>query len=87
MARPPAPERFVTPEQIERIYQITDSFYLNRDAVVVPLVGRGEPLVTVMPDGKLLVRPPAGSRFEAWVAGLPERLADLDLARTPRVDG
>jgi hypothetical protein len=86
MARPSAPERLVTPEQIERIYQLTDTFSLKRDAVVVPLVGRGEGMEMILPDGKLLVRPPPNPNFEPWFVGLAGRLVQLDLSRTARVD-
>lgn len=77
-------ERFVTPEQIERIHQVTDTFGLFRDAVVVPLVGRDPGMEQILPDGKLLIRPPSGKAFEAWYGGLADRLADLDLRRTAR---
>ena len=75
----------VTPEQIERIHATTDSFHLNRDFVIVPLKSApdsGRELV--MPDGKLLVRPPVPAAFEAWFEGFAERLALLDLAKVPR---
>jgi hypothetical protein len=75
----------VTPAQIERIHSTTDAFQLHRDFVVIPLKSApdaGRELV--MPDGKLLVRPPAPAAFDAWFAGLADRLAHLDLAKVPR---
>lgn len=81
---PPPKERLITPDQIERIHRVTDTFYVDRDVVVIPLVGSDEPREMVLPDGKLLVRPPAGAAFEGWLAGLRERLEKLDLSRARR---
>lgn len=74
----------LTAEQVERVYRVTDGLRLHRDWVVVPLNGLEEGKEIVLPDGKILLRPPAGERFEAWVQGLPERLAALDLSRAAR---
>ncbi len=75
----------VTPEQLERIHATTDAFRLNRDFVVVPLKSAEDAgREMVMPDGKLLVRPPVPSEFEGWFAGLAERLSRMDLAKVPR---
>jgi hypothetical protein len=71
-------------EQVDRVYRVTDALLLNRDWVVVPLVGSPQGLEMLLPDGKLLIRPPAGPAFEAWFAGLPERLEALDLDRALR---
>ncbi len=71
-------------EQVERVYRLTDSLLLNRDWVVVPLRSSGAGLEMAMPDGKILVRPPAGPAFEPWFAGLRSRLEALDLDRALR---
>jgi hypothetical protein len=77
-------QRLVEPEQIARIHQTTDRFGLNRDHVVVPLVALGDGAELVLPDGKLLIRPPGGAAFDPWFAGLDARLAQMDLAKVPR---
>lgn len=74
----------LTPEEIDRIYQVTDGLDLNRDWVVVPLVGSDAPAERVLPDGKLLVRAPGGPAFEEWIKGLRSRLEGLNLSRTAR---
>jgi hypothetical protein len=75
----------VTPEQLERIHTTTDAFRLNRDFVVVPLkASREGGREIVMPDGKLLIRPPVPEQFDPWFAGLADRLARMDLAKVPR---
>ncbi len=71
----------LTPEQIGRIYEVTDDLDLHRNAVIVPLRGRPEGLEMIMPDGRVLLRPPAGEPFDGWFAGLQVRLEALDLSR------
>lgn len=76
----------VTPDKIERVLDVTDTFALSRDAVIVPIKSlHPEGAEIVLPDGKVILHPPpADERFEAWLAALPERLAALDLRKTPR---
>lgn len=74
----------LTEEQVQRVFRAADGLGIARDAVVVPLAAHERGLEAVLPDGKLLVRAPAGAAFEPWAAGLPARLERLDLSRTPR---
>jgi|SRR5947209_7845865 len=74
----------LTAEQVEKVYQVTDGLHLNRDWVVVPLVGSPNGLETVLPDGKVLIRPVPGEGFSAWFAALQSRLEQLDLDRALR---
>ena len=76
--------RVLTPEQIARIYDVTDEFQLHRNWVVVPLAAADHPVVMVLPDGKVLIRAPGGASFDGWFATLRRKLQDLDLTRTPR---
>ena len=76
--------RILTAEQIERVYQVTDTFALLRDFIVVPLMGDETGVEMVLPDGKVFIKPCAGAGFEAWFKGLPERIAHLNLNRTRR---
>lgn len=77
-------DEILSAENIERVYRLTDALLLNRDWVVVPLRGSDDGLEMVMPDGKLLIRPPAGPGFDAWFGGLKDRLQALDLDRALR---
>jgi hypothetical protein len=70
--------------QVRKVYELTDSLMLNRDWVVVPLVGSPRGVEMLMPDGKILVRPPGGDGFDAWFTGLKTRLESLDLSRALR---
>jgi hypothetical protein len=74
----------LSPEQVERIYRVTDQLDLSRDWVVVPLNAADHEVELLHPDGKLLIRPPRGAAFDAWLAGLAERLQRLDLGRAAR---
>ena len=71
-------------ERVERVYRLTDALQLNRDWVVVPLRGSEQGIAMVLPDGKLLIRPPGGPDFDRWLGGLKERLELLDLDRALR---
>ncbi|HLY74640.1 MAG TPA: hypothetical protein VKU80_11035 [Planctomycetota bacterium] len=70
--------------QVAKIYHLTDSLLLNRDWIVVPLVGSAEGMELLMPDGKVLIRPAGGLKFDAWFSGLKNRLESLDLSRALR---
>lgn len=70
--------------QVAKVYELTDSLLLNRDWVVVPLVGSAYGVEMLMPDGKVLIRPAGGEAFDAWFSGLKTRLESLDLSRALR---
>jgi len=77
--------QLVTPEQVQQIKDLTvGTFDFDWDAVIVPLVTSTDGLETILPDGKLLVRPPPTPKFEAWFAGLQARLEAMDLRKVPR---
>jgi hypothetical protein len=74
----------LTQAQVAKVYDLTDSLLLNRDWVVVPLVGSVDGIEMLMPDGKILIRPAGGSKFDGWFTGLKLRLESLDLSRALR---
>ena len=74
----------LTAEQVERIYQVCDRLSIHRDWVVVPLNAAEEGAELMQPDGKILLRPPGGAKFEPWLSELPERLQHLPLGRAAR---
>jgi len=75
--------KLLTPDQIRRIYDATDSLGINRQWVVVPLGRSTEGREMVLPDGRVFIGVPEEAAFEAWIAGLQGRLGKLDLSRTP----
>ena len=74
----------LTEAQVAKIYELTDGLLLNRDWVVVPLVGTVAGMEMLMPDGKILIRPASGSNFDGWFAGLKGRLEVMDISRALR---
>ena len=74
----------LTEQQVSRVYALTDGLLLNPDWVVVPLTAHETGLETMLPDGKVLIRPPAGEAFEPWFADLRTRLESLNLSRALR---
>lgn len=77
-------DEILSAENVEKVYRLTDALLLNRDWVVVPLRGSDRGLEMLLPDGKVLIRPPDGPGFDAWLAGLQGRLESLDLDRALR---
>lgn len=77
-------QRILTAEQVERVYQVTDTFSLLRDFIVVPLMGDDKGIEMVLPDGKVYIKPRYGAGFEEWFKGLPERISRLPLHLTRR---
>jgi hypothetical protein len=75
----------LTAKDIGRIYLATDHLQLHRDWVVVPLNCAAQSFESVMPDGKLLLRPPGGDLLDPWIDGLEARLSALDLSRVARL--
>lgn len=69
---------------VERIYRRTDELDLHRDWVVVPLNCAKEGREIMLPDGRILIRPPGSDAFEPWLQELHTRLTELDLSRTAR---
>ena len=74
----------LTEKRVARVYALTDELLLNRDWVVVPLTAHETGMEMIMPDGKLLIRPPGGVVFDTWFGGLRERLESMDLDRALR---
>jgi hypothetical protein len=74
----------LTEAQVAKVYELTDSLLLNRDWVVVPLVGSIDGMEMLMPDGKILIRPAGGMKFDGWFSGLKTRLESMDISRALR---
>jgi hypothetical protein len=71
-------------EQVERVYAVCDELRLHRDWVVVPINAAAEGSEVMQPDGKILLRPPGGEKFDPWLSELRARLEGLELGRAPR---
>ncbi|HEX9726675.1 MAG TPA: hypothetical protein VGC53_20520 [Vicinamibacteria bacterium] len=75
----------VTPKQMERILELTDSMAIHREAVVVPLGPEGQGRVRLVRN-KIEITVPEEGDFEAWLRGLPAAIAELDLTEVRRAE-
>ena len=70
----------VTPEQVMKILELTDSFNVHREAVVIPLGTEDDGSVTVLPDQRLRITVPRNKPFDEWLLELRGKLGELDLS-------
>lgn len=75
----------VTPKQMGQILDLIDSMSLHREAVVVPLGPEGSGNVRLA-GNKIEITVPAEGDFDAWLAGLGDAIADLDLTGVRRAE-
>ncbi len=69
------------PEQVLRILELTDSFNLHREAVLIPLAAEETGSVTILPDGRLKIVCPRTVPFDMWLSELRRKLETIDLAK------
>jgi len=69
----------VTPEQVMKILELTDSLELHREAVVIPLLKRNGGGVAVLSDRRLQITVPSDRAFDEWFVELRDKLANIDL--------
>ena len=70
----------VTPEHVMKILELTDSFNVHREAVVIPLATDNHGGVVTLPDQRLRITVPTHRPFEEWLLELREKLAKMDLS-------
>jgi hypothetical protein len=68
------------PEQILKILELTDSFDLHREKVLIPLGTQDEGSATTLPDGRLRIVVPTNKPFEEWLTELRAQLAKMNLS-------
>jgi hypothetical protein len=67
----------VTLKEIERIFEITDSLGISREALVIPLRPGEVGKVTKISGGKLEIVVPREVDFERWLSALAQQLRSL----------
>ena len=77
--------KVVTPQQMGRILEVTDSMSIHREAVIVPLGPEGRGKVRLS-NNKIEVTVPEEDDFDTWLDGLGESIAQMDLTSVRRVD-
>jgi hypothetical protein len=70
----------VRPDQIMKILELTDSFNLHREAVVIPLATQSEGSVAIQADHRLHIVVPGTKPFDQWLSELRTQLAEMDLS-------
>jgi len=70
----------VTPKQIMNILELTDSFNVQREAVVIPLATENHGGVVTLPDQRLRITVPTRRPFEEWLHELRSELTNMDLS-------
>jgi hypothetical protein len=75
----------ITPAQVRRILEVTDSLGIDREGVVIPLAREGTGAIERDAE-KIVITAPEGEAFDAWLVGLAETLSEADLSGVPRID-
>jgi hypothetical protein len=69
----------LTPEQVMKILEVTDSFNLHRESVLIPLATEGTGRVEATPDQRLRITVP-DQQFDEWLVELRTKLSNMDLS-------
>ncbi len=69
----------VTPNQMNRIFVVTDAMSIHREGIIVPLGPEGSGTVRLV-GNKVEVTVPAEGNFDDWIAGLGDQISKLDLS-------
>jgi len=67
-------------DQVLKILEVTDSFNLHREAIVIPLTTEETGSVNVLADGRLKITCPSRQPFDMWLSELRARLQKMDLS-------
>jgi hypothetical protein len=70
------------PEQILKILELTDSFNMHRERILIPLSTEDEGSVTILADRRVRIIVPSNKPFEDWLTELRAQLAKMDLRTT-----
>jgi len=67
----------VTLKEIERIFSITDTLGISREALVIPLRTEAPGHISIMKDGKLEIVVDRNADFEDWLKRLEPSIRSL----------
>jgi hypothetical protein len=70
----------VSPEQVMKILEVTDSFNLHREAVVIPLRTEDKSGIASLSDQRLRITVPSNRPFDEWLVELRDQLTKIDLS-------
>jgi len=69
--------RAVRPEEIMKILEVTDSFNLHRERIVIPLQTEQSGSAALQPDGRLRIICPSTGVSEEWLSELRNQLGKI----------
>ena len=67
-----------------RILELTETFSIHRESVIIPLATEEKGNITILPDGHLRIVCPNNAEFDPWMSDLRAQLEKLDLSRVTR---
>ncbi|HWM92742.1 MAG TPA: hypothetical protein VN493_18405 [Thermoanaerobaculia bacterium] len=70
--------RVLTPDIMNRLFEVTDALEVSREAIQVPLVLEGEGQVRRLKNGRIEITLPDTDDLGPFLSALPERLRALD---------
>jgi hypothetical protein len=74
----------VRPESVLRILELTDSFGIHREAVLIPLTTAEKGDITMLPDGRMRIVCPDSAVLDDWLVELRRRLGKMDLSKASK---
>ena len=72
------------PEHVLRILELTDTFGIHREAVIIPLATEETGSIKMLPDGRLRIACPNNISLEEWLNDLRARLEKMDVSKVAR---
>ncbi len=79
--------KVVSQQQILRIFEVTDSMSIHREAIVVPLGPQGSGKVELSNNKiQITVPDPDEGDFDSWISGLREQINNLDSSRVKKTE-
>ena len=72
------------PENVLRILELTDTFGIHREAIIIPLATEETGSIMVLPDGQLRIACPNNVALEEWLIDLRVQLEKMDLSKVAR---
>jgi hypothetical protein len=70
--------RVIDQSVMNRLFEVTDEIPLDREALQVPLVMEGQGKLARLKNGRIEITLPDTDDLDPFLAGLPERLRELD---------
>ena len=70
--------RVIDQSVMNRLFEVTDEIPVDREALQVPLVMEGQGKLARLKNGRIEITLPDTDDLDPFLAGLPERLRELE---------